>query len=274
MGPAGAGGSDDRLSRLTRSAPRTQHPEHPAPVRRVLGRSPAAGRASARLALALVGAAALTVAAVPLGLLVRSAWPPLVSLDAAATTAAERAVTDSATVLTAARVTTLAGDPTLLWLLTLAVAVGLATGQRRLAVFVLVVRLGAQLLSTGLKLVYDRARPVFDQPVDAALGAAFPSGHALGSAAVWTGLAVLALPLVGRRARSCVIAAAVLLAVLVSFSRVLLGVHFVSDVLAGLLVGAGWTALCTAVFVSWRREQGAPVESVADGVRPEPGSGR
>jgi undecaprenyl-diphosphatase len=49
---------------------------------------------------------------------------------------------------------------------------------------------------------------------------------------------------------------------------VLLGVHYVSDVVGGLLLGTGWTAACAAVLVAWRSEQGRPVRRVSDAVDP------
>lgn len=220
----------------------------------MLGRS-----GTARSAPVVVGALAILTALLPLGLLVSTAWSPLVRLDAGATDAAERAVAGSPWLLAGARVVTLAGDPSVLWLLTVAAAATLAaTGHRRLAVFVLVVRLGAQLISTGAKQVFDRARPVFEQPVDTALGAAFPSGHVLGAAAVWTGLAVLALALVGRRIARLLLGVAVVIAVAVAASRVLLGVHHLTDVVAGLLLGGGWTALCAAALVVGRHGTTVP----------------
>lgn len=228
-------------------------------------------RAVGRLAIALLGALALVLAAVPLALLVRDAWPPLVELDRAAVRAAESAVSGSPALLLTARATTLLGDPTLLWVLVLVLSVLLwRRGARRLVLFLLAVRAGAQLLSTGLKVVVDRARPVFDEPVDTALGAAFPSGHALGSAAVWTALAVLALPWV-RRALP-LLAGALLVAAAVAASRVLLGVHYVSDVVGGALMGLGWTAVCAAVLVAWRAEDGGRAHPAHDGL--DPGLGR
>lgn len=223
----------------------------------------AAERAGGRLALALAGGLAVATAAVPLALLVRSAWPPLVDADAAASRDAEQLVAGSGALLSTARVVTLAGDPWLLWVLVLVVAGLLArSGFGRLALFLLAVRFGAQLLSTGLKAAVDRSRPVFDEPVGTALGAAFPSGHALGAAAVYTALAVVVLPLVARRWWTALLAGAAVLAVLVAVSRVLLGVHYVSDVAGGLLLGAGWMAVCAAVLAEWRAEERRPVDDV------------
>jgi undecaprenyl-diphosphatase len=230
----------------------------------------AAERALGRLALALAGALALVLAAVPLALLVRSAWPPLTDADEAVTRAAEDAVTRSDLLLALARAVTLAGDPALTWVLVLVVAaVLLRRGFARLALFLVVARAGAQLLSTALKAAVDRARPVFDEPVDTALGGSFPSGHSLAAAAVWTALAVLAVPLVRGGWRYAVVAAAVLVAGAVAASRVLLGVHYVSDVVGGFVLGTGWTVVCAAVLVAWRADEGRRVDPLTDGVEPE-----
>jgi undecaprenyl-diphosphatase len=188
-----------------------------------------------------------------------------VRADVEISQAAERATGGSDALLLLARAVTLLGEPVLLTVAALVLAVALARrGRRRLALFVLVARVGAAVLSTGLKLAVDRARPVFDEPVATALGASFPSGHALGSAAFYATAAVLLQPFT-RRDR-LLLTGAVLVSALVAASRVLLGVHYPSDVAAGLLIGLGWAALCTAVFAAWRADEGRPVGVAEEGI--------
>lgn len=227
----------------------------------------AAARAGGRLVLGLLGALVVLAAVVPLGILVRADHPGLVEADLEASRAAERATQASDPLLRSAELVTYLGDPWLVTLGSLLIAVLLLrAGHRRLALFVVVVRLGAQVLSTGLKDIVDRARPVFDEPVATALGASFPSGHALGSAAFYAMLAVVLAP---RSSRAWVpLVAAAALSALVAVSRVLLGVHFPSDVVAGLLIGWGWVAVCTAVFAVWRREQTGQGDVLHEGVEP------
>lgn len=222
-------------------------------------------RAGWRLALALLGALVVLVAAVPLAVLVRSQNPMLVRLDESASEAAERATAAQAALRVAAQAVTLLGEPVLLTLAALLLAAWLhRRGAGRLALFVVVARVGAMALSSGLKLAVDRSRPVFDEPVATALGASFPSGHALGAAAFYATGAVLLQPHTGRD--RLLLTGAVVLSALVALSRVLLGVHYPSDVAAGLLIGLGWAALCTAVFAAWRRDEGRPVDVTTEGI--------
>lgn len=225
----------------------------------------AAERAGARLGLGLVGALVVLVAAVPLAVLVRRENPALVRFDVRVSDAAERATAGSDVLLLAAKAVTFFGEPVLLTVLALVLAALLhGRGSTRLALYVLASRVGAAFLSSGLKLAVDRTRPVFDEPIATALGASFPSGHALGSAAFYATVAVLLQPYV-RRSR-LLWAGAVLIAALVAGSRVLLGVHFPSDVAAGLLIGLGWAALCTAAFAAWRADEGRPVDVAEEGI--------
>src|SRR3954453_237840 len=141
-----------------------------------------------------------------------------------------------------ARVLTHLGDPLVVTALTLvAAAVLWLRRDRGLAVYVVRVRFAAVLVSALGKAAFPRARPVLPDPLAHAHGYSFPSGHALGSAALWGSFA-----LVGH-AKSlsppAAVALAVVLPVFVAATRVLLGVHYVTDVVGGLLLGWACAAL-------------------------------
>jgi membrane-associated phospholipid phosphatase len=141
-----------------------------------------------------------------------------------------------------ARVVTYLGAPLVVTAVTILVALLLWwRRERRLALYVVATRIAAVVVSGGLKAVVHRARPVLPHPVAHAHGYSFPSGHALGSAAFWGSIA-----LVGHAkalSRPAALAVAVVLPVLVAATRVLLGVHYVTDVVGGLALG--WA--CAAV---------------------------
>ncbi len=229
--------------------------------------------ARAGLRLTLLSAAFVLVALIffPLALLVRDNWGPLAGLDASVEEAAHRLVLAHGALLAAAQLLTHLGDPLLVDLTTAGLLIGLcAAGRRRSAGYLLTCVAGAYLLSTTGKVAVDRARPLFDDAVSTARGTSFPSGHATGSAAFYAALAIVLIPLLGRRWRRLALAAAVLVPLVVATTRVLLGVHFPSDVTAGLLLGWGWTAAATAVFALWQQEKGRPADPTTAGVEPAP----
>lgn len=121
-----------------------------------------------------------------------------------------------------------------------------------LAVFVAVG--GGQLLSSLAKLIIDRDRPDLVPHGAQVFTASFPSGHSLMSAVVYLTLAVMIIRLsphwVGK---VYILACAVLIAVLVGTSRVYLGVHWPTDVLAGWTVGCLWAVACWLVTVLLQR---------------------
>ena len=142
--------------------------------------------------------------------------------------------------------------------------------QRRLALWVAVTMIVAGILGDGLKTLVARARPHLPHPVATAPGASFPSGHALNSFVFFGIVVLLLLPVAHGVWRWVVWTAGIIAVLLVGFSRVGLGVHFVSDVVAGWLLGAGLLALTAAAFESWRRAQGRiPVHVVEEGVEPD-----
>jgi membrane-associated phospholipid phosphatase len=113
--------------------------------------------------------------------------------------------------------------------------------------FLLAVLLGMEATMLGVKGVVGRVRPALD-PAAAALGPSFPSGHSATAAAFYAAAALILGRAMSRKPRHFVIAAAVAIAVAVAASRVLLDLHWFSDVVGGLSLGWAWFALCAVVF--------------------------
>lgn len=184
---------------------------------------------------------------VPLVVLVGRHWDPLVRLDVRVHDALLLGPGPARDVVLAL---TQLGAPLLLELVAvLAAAVLVRRGRRRIAAYVVTCVLGAELVSVVLKSLVGRQRPCLHD-VGCPATTSFPSGHAVGAAAFWVAAAVVLLPTLGRRAWWLVA-----LAPLVALTRLLLGVHYLSDVGAGLLVGGCWSAAATAVFAAWRDER-------------------
>ena len=113
------------------------------------------------------------------------------------------------------------------------------------ALFILVAVVGGQILSTLLKAGVDRPRPDLVSHLVAETSLSFPSGHAMVSAVTYLTLGSLAARfLPGRTTKIFVLCLAVLTTLLVGVSRVYLGVHWPSDVLAGWCAGFAWSMLC------------------------------
>lgn len=126
------------------------------------------------------------------------------------------------------------------------------------------------LLGLGLKVLVARARPHLPNPVDLAPGSSFPSGHAVNVTLGVGVLILLLLPVLGRRLRVIAWIVGTVIVVGVAYTRVALGVHWVSDVVAGVVFGMAVVAATTAAFETWRREMGRrPSEPHREGVEPE-----
>ena len=114
---------------------------------------------------------------------------------------------------------------------------------------------GAEVLTIGLKAGIGRERPFFANPLARETSPSFPSGHATVSLAVYGALAYVALRHLGNTVAGWVaLGGAVVLVVSIGFSRLYLGVHFLSDVLAGFSAGLAWLVLC-ALATSFRRRR-------------------
>lgn len=120
---------------------------------------------------------------------------------------------------------------------------------RREAVLYALTVMAGWLVNSGLKLVVGRERPQIVPHLTSAGGESFPSGHSFSSAVVWIGMALAFATLSNRHSvRYSMVVAAMALAGMVAWSRVMLGVHFPSDVVAGWLAGSGWAFLSAALF--------------------------
>jgi undecaprenyl-diphosphatase len=142
----------------------------------------------------------------------------------------------------------------------LATAVGLwllRRGRGFDALFVVGTMAGAATLFTGIKRLLDRPRPPSVDRLVSASNESLPSGHATMAVAVLGSLVVLAWRGRSAVARAAMVAAVACWAGAVGLTRIYLGVHWFSDVLAGWLVGAAWLALCAALW-SWYRSRHRP----------------
>lgn len=129
----------------------------------------------------------------------------------------------------------------------------LMTGSRRTGLLIAISVIGGSIISMTLKALFDRPRPDFTGAVDV-FTSSFPSGHATTSAVVYLTIGVL----LAQRARTwpariLYLFGAVVLVAAIGMSRIYLGVHFPTDVLAGWSLGAAWALICLAIGHALRR---------------------
>ena len=160
--------------------------------------------------------------------------------------------------LSAAFDITALGSPTVLGLTVFAVAgFLLLQGLWRRAVFVTVASFGGWFLNGALKQLFQRPRPDVVPHLRDVTSLSFPSGHALTSAVVYLTLGALSMHSARRRiTKLYCMAVAMLATVLVGLSRIYLGVHYPTDVLAGWLIGLSWALLCWLIERSLERQAG------------------
>jgi membrane-associated phospholipid phosphatase len=121
---------------------------------------------------------------------------------------------------------------------------------------------GVVLVNNALKWLVLRERPDVPHLVGAS-GSSFPSGHSAAATATWFALALVVSRRWSRRGRVVAAVVAAAIAVTVAASRALLGVHWLTDVLAGVMVGWGWFTLCALVFGGRVQRLGSPADTVA-----------
>jgi undecaprenyl-diphosphatase len=227
-------------------------------------------RLGVRLTIGLLGTFVTMGAFLLLLVLVQSEWTPLRQLDVEAAATLNRIAAHSQLIVRAFDAISTIFDPYVFRIaVTVLAAWYLGRRERRHAVWLLATIWGAAMLGFALKELIGRARPVVAEPVSHAPGLSFPSGHAL-SATVGCGLLLLvALRYLHRAGRALAAAAAVLIVLVTALARVGLGVHFVSDVVAGVVLGVAWLSVTTWAYVGWRRETGQPVAAPTEVGEPE-----
>ena len=130
--------------------------------------------------------------------------------------------------------------------------------SRNLFLYLALVIGGQWVIAQLVKLGVGRTRPVLG--IAAGLDGSFPSGHSASSSATYAAVAVVVGMARSRRVQVALTGAAVAIACAVASSRVLLGLHWFSDVLGGLALGWAWFAIVTLAFGGRLLRFGAPVE--------------
>lgn len=147
------------------------------------------------------------------------------------------------------------GSPVALGIIVIIVAAVLAmTGRYRWSIYLLATTAVGALVIVELKILFSRARPDLAEAIRSAHGYSFPSGHAMGATVVFGALSYLILRSRHTwRVRAAGLAGAVAVIVAVSLSRVYLGVHWISDIGAGVSAGILWVTVTTVAYETFRR---------------------
>jgi undecaprenyl-diphosphatase len=204
--------------------------------------------------------------------LVRLQWVPLESVDHGSASDINSLIAGDKTFVSVVKAITWLGSDGVLWTVTGAGAVLLALRKRWwLAAYLLVAGAGALIMDPVLKSLVGRARPAVGHPIAHGAGNSFPSGHSLGSIVCYGAVLLVFLPAVRAGAwRRAFIAVITALVALIGISRVLLGVHYLSDVLGAWALGITWLGITAFAFELSRQAAGAPVtEPLPEGLEPE-----
>ncbi len=185
----------------------------------------------------------------PLALLVAGGWSPLLRTDRAVVDALQPAAVDSSAYRTVLDVVTDAGTTWFRLLVLIPVVVwAFRTGRVRLGWYVVAGAVLIGPLTTGLKLLVGRERPDFADLVYLSDSLSHPSGHSSGIVTLVGLLLVAFLRLQPRRWRLVTVLGGVALVFSVGLTRIALGAHYPSDVVAGFALGAGWVLVLAAAL--------------------------
>jgi membrane-associated phospholipid phosphatase len=202
---------------------------------------------------------AVFLVVVPFGVLlglVDAHWAPLRHLDDDASRATHTYVIRHPELEGPLRATAVITHPWTFRLVVLVLVVWLAARDRRRAVWAGVTMVVAGVVAPSVKALVARPRPLLPEPIAHAPGTSFPSGHALGAAVGSAVIVVLLLPVLRGAWRWVAWTLAVLVTVATGAFRVLLGVHYASDVTAGWILGAAIVLATIAAFAAGRHDDG------------------
>jgi len=221
----------------------------------------------------VLAAVALLLVAVPFALvllMVEDSWAPLLRADAGARDSLHGYAVTHAGFVGAMQLISNSGSG-VAWVVVLAAVVVWLLWRRlpRLALFVVVTGLGSSLLNAVAKSAVHRLRPLLTNPVAHESGLSFPSGHAQAAIAGYSILLLVFLPVMQGVWRRLGIALAVFMVLAIGFSRIALGVHYLSDVLGGFGLGGAWVAAMAAAFNAMRVERSRRPVDVSEGLDPE-----
>lgn len=221
----------------------------------------------------LLVALAVVLTGIPFGLLLHQVATdgPLTGLDESAARWTNRRMQGEDGVIGLMEAVSFLGKPVFL-----AAVVGipalwlLRRGAHRLVVFLVVTTVGGGIVDSVVKVAVGRPRPAVEEPIVEAFGKSFPSGHSMSSLVCYGALLVAFAPLLSPRGRRVALAAVVVLVLGIGGSRLVLGVHYISDVVGGYALGAAWLAGSVAAFETWRADRGRRrTRPVTEGVEPE-----
>jgi undecaprenyl-diphosphatase len=203
--------------------------------------------------------------------LVRLRWAPLESADHDSAVSLNSLIAGHAALVAVVKAVTFLGSDGVLWTVIGAAAIVLAIRRRwRLTIYLLITGAGAIVLDPILKSLVGRLRPVVAHPIAHGNGNSFPSGHSLGSIVCYGAVFLVFLPAARGRWRTVFTTVIVALIALIGISRILLGVHYVSDVIGGWAIGITWLGLTAFAFEATRQAAGLPVtQPAAEGLEPE-----
>jgi len=216
---------------------------------------------------------ALALVAVPFALvllLVEEKWPPLLRADVGTSERLHDYALTNAGFVRAMALVSDSGSP-LAWQLVLGAVVLWLLWRHlpRLALFVVITAAGSSLLNSVVKTWVHRLRPILTHPVAHEPGLSFPSGHAQAAIVGYAVMLLVFLPILDGVWRRTAVSFAVFMVLAVGFSRVALGVHYVSDVVGGFVLGAAWVAAMTAAFNVMRVDRGRPRVALQEGLEPD-----